>query len=254
VASNIRRHPLAAFFVLAYLFSWSYWVPLVLFDPSRSHFPGLLGPMLASITVTASTLGKAGLRDLTARILRWRTSFRWYGAALVPAVSAGAGIAAMAVADRGWPSLSDLSSVPGLPSASFLVVTGIVFFINGFGEEVGWRGFAWDHLRRRYRLAGAAGILGLVWAGWHLPTFWLDTGMSLDWFVIPGWIVGLVAGAVVLGWLYERSGRSLLIVALFHTVLNVATSSVATAGLPAAFTSAVVVVWAVWILRREASA
>jgi hypothetical protein len=27
VAAAVRRHPLAAYFVLTYLFSWSYWIP-----------------------------------------------------------------------------------------------------------------------------------------------------------------------------------------------------------------------------------
>ncbi|HXV71356.1 MAG TPA: hypothetical protein VEB69_08145 [Acidimicrobiia bacterium] len=60
-----------------------------------------------------------------------------------------------------------------------------------------------------------------------------------------------MAGSVVLGWLYERARSSLLIVALFHTFLNVASTTPATEGLPAAITSAVVIVWAVLILRRE---
>jgi membrane protease YdiL (CAAX protease family) len=109
----------------------------------------------------------------------------------------------------------------------------MVLVINGYGEEVGWRGFAWTRLRERHSMAGAAARLGLVWAGWHLPVFWLDTGMrNLQWFVIPGWIIGLMAGAVVLVWLYERACSSLLIVAMFHTLLNVASATLATEGLP----------------------
>ena len=248
----IRQRPLRAFFVLAYLFSWSYWVPLALNGGNGSHFPGLLGPMLAAFTVTSITLGRAGVGDLLRRMARWRVPLRWYGAALLPAAAGALGVVAMAIADGDWPSMSQMSTVPGLPAAGFVAVLALVFIINGYGEEVGWRGFAWGHLRERHGTARAAGILGLVWAGWHLPTFWLDSGMrDLDWYVIPGWIIGLMAGAVVLGWLYERSGSSLLIVALFHTFLNMASTTLATAGLPAAVTTAAVIFWAVWILRRE---
>jgi hypothetical protein len=69
--------------------------------------------------------------------------------------------------------------------------------------------------------------------------------------VIPGWIIGLMAGSVVLGWLYEQAGSSLLIVALFHTFLNMAIATSATEGLPAAITTATVIVWSIFILRRE---
>ena len=250
----VRRHSFAAFVVLAYVFSWSYWVAIALIGGHGSHFPGLLGPLLAAFTVTFINQGRAGARDLLSRMFRWRVRLRWYAAALVPAVAGSATVAVLAVADNRWPTLHDLSTMPGLPSAGFGALLAMVLVINGYGEEVGWRGFAWARLRERHSIAGAAAILGIVWAGWHLPVFWLDTGMrDLDWFVIPGWIIGLMAGAVVLGWLYERACSSLLIVAIFHTLLNLASATLATEGLPAAVTTTAVIFWAVVILRRERS-
>ncbi|MGH2655524.1 MAG: hypothetical protein ACRDIZ_02285 [Actinomycetota bacterium] len=82
----------------------------------------------------------------------------------------------------------------------------------------------------------------------------LDTGLAeLDLFVIPGWLAGLAAGAVVLGWLYERAESSLLLVALFHGFLNMSSATVATEGIPAAVVSMLVILWAIALLRREAS-
>jgi membrane protease YdiL (CAAX protease family) len=250
----VRRHSLAAFVVLAYVFSWSYWVAIALTGGHGSHFPGLLGPLLAAFTVTFINQGRAGARDLLSQMFRWRVRLRWYAAALAPAVAGSATVAVLAVADNRWPTLHDLSTMPGLPSAGFGALLAMVLVINGYGEEVGWRGFAWARLRERHSIAGAAALLGIVWAGWHLPVFWLDTGMrDLDRFVIPGWIIGLIAGAVVLGWLYERARSSLLIVAIFHTLLNLASATLATEGLPAAVTTTAVIFWAVVILRRERS-
>jgi membrane protease YdiL (CAAX protease family) len=254
LGAAVRRHSLAAFFVLAYVFSWSYWLALALAGGNGSHFPGLLGPLLAAFTVTIVNQGRAGAKDLLSRMFRWRVRPRWYAAALIPAVAGSVAVALLAVADNRWPSLHDLSTMPGLPAAGFWAMLAMVLVINGYGEEVGWRGFAWTRLRDRHSIAGAAGILGVVWAGWHLPVFWLDTGMrNLEWFVIPGWIIGLMAGAAVLGWLYERAGSSLLIVAIFHTFLNLASATVATEGLPAAFATAAVIFWAIVILRRDRS-
>lgn len=49
---------------------------------------------------------------------------------------------------------------------------------------------AWSRLRDRHSLAGSAALLGVIWAGWHLPVFWIDIGMrNLDWFIIPGWVI-----------------------------------------------------------------
>lgn len=53
------------------------------------------------------------------------------------------------------------------------------------------------------------------------------------------------------GWLYDRTGGALPVVTLFHTGLNMASATTATAGLPAALVSAAVIVVAVVILRRE---
>lgn len=66
----------------------------------------------------------------------------------------------------------------------------------------------------------------------------------------PAGFVGLAAGAVVLGWLYERSGSSLLIVTVFHAMLNMASATSGTEGIPAAVVTTVVIVWAVVLLRR----
>jgi hypothetical protein len=37
----IRGRPLGAFLVLAYVFSWSYWLPVVVTGGDLSHFPEL---------------------------------------------------------------------------------------------------------------------------------------------------------------------------------------------------------------------
>ena len=142
--------------------------------------------------------------------------------------------------------------MPGLPAIGWLGVLTLVLIVNGYGEEVGWRGHAWPRLRERHTTAGAALILAILWAGWHLPTFWMDTGMrDFDLLILPGWLVGLAAGAVVLGWIYERTGSSLLIVALFHALINMAGATLATEGVPAVAVTIVVIGWAVAILRIE---
>jgi membrane protease YdiL (CAAX protease family) len=142
--------------------------------------------------------------------------------------------------------------MPGLRAVGWFGVLALVLVINGYGKETGWRDVAWTELRRRHTLTGAAFLLAVPWAVWHLPTFWIDSGMrDFPLPMLPGFLVGLCAGAVVLGWLYERSGSSLFVVALFHAVLNIGCASNGCEGLLAATVSMVVIFWAVWILRAE---
>ena len=247
----VRDHALGVFFLLACAFSWAYWVPLALLAPGVTHVPGLLGPMLAAVVLTAVEDGGGGLRDLLSRATRWRVPPRWYAVALAPVGAGLLVLGVLAAAGRGWPTAEMLSAMPGAP-AGWLGLVAVLLLVNGYGEETGWRGYAWCRLRRRHGLAGAALLLSGPWALWHLPTFWLDTGLGdLDLLAVPGWLIALPFGAVALGWLYERTRHSLVVVTTFHAGVNWASATEGTAGLPAAAVSVLVVVAAVVILRHE---
>lgn len=74
ITAFVKRHPLVAFFVLAYALTWPL-IPLVTVSPLWG-FPALFGPALAAIIVAAITDGRAGLRDLLSRLVRWRVGTR----------------------------------------------------------------------------------------------------------------------------------------------------------------------------------
>lgn len=251
VLAAVRRHPLGAYFLLTYLLSWGYWVPLAITGGHVSHFPGLLGPMIAALVVDSAVAGRAGVADLLRRMVQWRVPVRWYAAALVPLAVTAVAVGVTSAFTGGTPSPDQLGRMPGLPAVGWFAVFVLVFLINGYGEETGWRGFAWPRLRERHGLAGAALLLTVPWALWHLPTFWLDTGMrGFAPLMIPGFLLGMAAGAVVLGWLFEHARGSLLLVALFHAALNMGSATQATEDVAPAG-SAIVIVWAVLILRAE---
>jgi hypothetical protein len=90
ILGAVRRHPLGTFYLLAFLISWGYWVPNAVSGGDLTHAPGLMGPMIAALVITGLTGGRAGLRDLAARMTRWRVPVRWYVAAVAPlAVAVG---------------------------------------------------------------------------------------------------------------------------------------------------------------------
>ncbi len=252
IGGPVRRHPLAAFYAVTFLVSWGYWIPVAVSGGGISHFPGLLGPMVAAFVVSAILDGSRGVRELTGRMLRWRVPLRWYMVALLPLVGAVLALGALWLIEGSLPTFEELSTMSGLPSFGWFAVLVMVLLINGYGEEVGWRGFAWPRLRQRHSMSRAALFLAIPWAVWHLPTFWIDTGLrGFEVAVIPGWLVGLVAGAVVLGWLYEQSGSSLLIVALFHASLNMASATTGTEGVPAIGVSIMIIAASIVILRHS---
>lgn len=104
-------------------------------------------------------------------------------------------------------------------------------------------------IARRYPL-GTSLIVAIPWAIWHAPLFWLDTWMrGFQPLMVPGFLVGLAAGSIVLTWLVEGSA-SILVVALCHTMLNIGTATDAAPDALAAVTSMLIIVWAALIVHR----
>jgi membrane protease YdiL (CAAX protease family) len=87
------------------------------------------------------------------------------------------------------------------------------------GEEIGWRGFALPRLAVRMGFARASLVLGIVWAGWHLPQFFL-AGADTYRQSFPIWAVEVVAISVALAWLYSHTSGSLLLTMLLHSAIN----------------------------------
>jgi membrane protease YdiL (CAAX protease family) len=121
--------------------------------------------------------------------------------------------------------------MPGLPALGWVAVLVLALMVNGYGEETGWRGFAWPRLRQRHTLTGAALLLAVPWALWHLPTFWLDTGLrGFPLLMLLGFLVGMAAGAGGARLAVRAAHSSVLIVALFHACLNMASATRGTEG------------------------
>lgn len=217
----VRRHPVLSYVVLVYALSWAWWIPMALRgDVVRpgvgwpTHQPGLAGPAVAAVVVTALADGRAGLRDLGARLIRWRVGWRWWLLVLGTAALALLGVVVAAVTDAPIPSLDEFSSYSGIGRIGLAGVVVVAFLANGVGEEAGWRGFAADRLLRDHSLPRTSFIVAAVWIGWHVPAFWVNSSFrAYGPAQIAGWAVGLTAGSVVLTWVYRNTGRSILLVA-----------------------------------------
>lgn len=94
----------------------------------------------------------------------------------------------------------------------------LIFFIGALGEELGWSGYAIDPMQQRWGALAASIILGLIWAIYHLIGL-AQAHRSLEW--IAWWSLGTVAARTVMVWLYNNTGSSVFVAALFHTTINV---------------------------------
>ena len=252
-----RPSPLACFVAVAYAISWGWTFPLVAAGDVvktgvgwPTSVPALAGPVLAALLVTAVVWGRAGLRDLLVRVARWRMPLRWWAATLSPLAFLGVALLVASAANK-LPRGSDFGRYSGLPAVGFVAVWLIVIVLT-FGEETGWRGFALPLLQCRYGALAAALLLTPIWALWHLPFFF--TVATYRNFPLPGYVgfvFGLACGSIVLTWLYNGTGGSVLACAVWHGLYNLATGTAAATGTIQAVTSAFVYTQAVVLVVLE---
>ena len=254
----VTRHPLFSYFLVAYAVSWSIAVPLALQAhgvlperlPWSLHYLTAFGPAAAALLIARLLREPGAAADgaepgsVARRIFWWTVGF---GSPLLLFVIAL--VAARIAGQRGptWTSLGQVNFLPGLGMFAW----GLWFITSGVGEELGWRGFALPRLQRTHSAMSSTLLLSIGWAGWHLPAFFYVpsyTGIGLR--ILPGFFLGVLAGAIVLTWLYNSSGGSVFAAVLWHASFNFVTASPNAGGLVAAVTSTLVMVWAIVVIWR----
>jgi membrane protease YdiL (CAAX protease family) len=196
--------------------------------------------------VTGITLGAPGLRDLLSRMLRWRVGIGWLlVAGFSPAVLFLVSAVIVRLWDGAWPHLGQFGHILEFPTLGWLAGWIVWTLTFGLGEETGWRGFALPRLQSNRSARSATLVLGGLWALWHLPQFFYNYEFSM--FGVIAFTVSIMSGALILTWLYNSTGGSVLVTTLWHGAFNTAVAGAQ--GTMAPLVSGLVVVAAVLIAR-----
>jgi CAAX protease family protein len=201
-----RQHRLAAFFGLTFLLSWWSWPFYALDLAPTAFFP--CGPLVAALVVIGVAEGKAGYRDLGARMIRWRVGWTWW------LVAVGTPLAVLAVATVANVAIWG-APVPVLATIAWsqLALGAAVRFVNPLdgplGEEPGWRGYALPQLQAERSPLVSGLVLAVFVALWHLPL--VASGM-----LPPVGLPITFAITFVYVWLFNRTGGSVLMTMVFH--------------------------------------
>ncbi len=267
--SLLRRFPLIAYFTIAYLTTWILLVPLALAArgvvawhlPAAWHASGALGPVFAAYLVTRADGGTPAVRAWLSGLSRWRVHPGWWLFALgSPLALYVASVGLVRLAGGPWPDLARLS-LPAYANRAWLVdLLFVGTFAYGFGEEPGWRGFALPRLERRLGPLGATLVLTPLWAIWHWPAFFYRPSYQGGMPTVVGFLFGLLAGAIVLTFLYDGTRGSVLLVAVWHALINIALQVAAVVSQPVVATMNVLIALGAvgiaihWIRRRRPAA
>lgn len=218
----IERHPVIAFYLLAFIISWLGWVPQALyqrglfpFDHPLLNFLGAGGPTLAAVIVLLACRQRDVIPGLFRSLLKYRVSYWWYVFifgfwAVVTAVALGVGAAA-----------GQASEPVGQFVWASLLPIFLMMLLSNVWEEIGWRGFALPRLQTRFGDLKITFIMGLLWSLWHLPLMLNPASpmSGLPWYLEVLFSLSLT---VIYTWLYLQTDRSLLFVSLFHALSNTA--------------------------------
>lgn len=147
------------------------------------------------------------------------------------------------------PTLDGLRLYPGIPDFGLAAVFSIALLGNGFGEEIGWRGFALPRLQARWGQWRGVVVLWVIWALWHAPLFVIVAAYrTMDpVMIVFGWGLGLLAGSIVLAHVAHLAKGSILAVSVWHTLYNFSSATKLGGSTPAVATT-FVVVWAVALM------
>jgi membrane protease YdiL (CAAX protease family) len=230
-----------AFLVLAFGFGWTSLIPILLSENGFGVLPvelpltvvqtlaTILGLALPAFLVTAAAGGKEGVRDLLGRLLRWRVGLHWYIFAIF---GLPMGVLLSAIVLHGAAPLGALVRNWALLFTAFLPGVIVPFLHTNLWEELGWTGFLQSTLQDKRGPLLASLIVVPFFALFHVPARfvagWIvdeHTSLALVPAVALGYFVSAAVVAVFLRvlimWVYNGSGRSVILVGLFHSAFNI---------------------------------
>lgn len=252
IKQALVNNPLAGYFAIAFVLSWSLMVPLALQSqglvrsgiPFYFHYLAAFGPFLSALVMTYLTQGASGLRLLGNRMIKWKIGPAWWLVVFSPVLLYLLGFVAIWIVQGVWLDPRALGRVEFLPELGFLAP--ILWFLTyGIGEETGWRGFALPRLQKKRNALYASLILGLFWAAWHAPAFFY----LYDPKIFIGFLIGVLSGSVVFTWIYNSTAGSILAVAIWHGLFNFTTGCIeCKSGIISMVLSTLVIIWAIFII------
>jgi membrane protease YdiL (CAAX protease family) len=178
----------------------------------------ILPAVLPAWVLSGACSSDAGVRALLRRLIH--PPNRWCLFALLSFPAFQLIPAAVAYHFKGkliWPGNGGTMLVQVMQALIFFAFT---LLFTAVLEEPGWRGFLLDRLQVRFSPLLSTLLVWLPWSAWHGPLdYYRPVRFSLVvWLLLR--VVTMIPLAIILTWIYNRSGRSIQATALFHASMN----------------------------------
>ncbi len=222
------------FFLLTYAYSWVIWIPSVL-DGIGINLPfsvsgystlaviiGAFAPMMAALTLVIREEGWKGIKIFFRQVfdLRIKPIYLILALGLPVIIHLIAHYLAIAVGLDVAKTLFP-TEIPVSPIVLSIPYFILMLVIGGGQEELGWRGYAQEPLQEKIGVIPAGLVIGVIWGVWHLP-LWFMTGDLHSAYSFLAFVMMTTSISIMYAWLYNSSGKKLIVVMFFHAMNNTA--------------------------------
>jgi membrane protease YdiL (CAAX protease family) len=255
---NRQRSGLAIFWAVTFTWTFALWLIAIALGGEATSSPtvipyllGGFGPVIGAIVLRV----RRGRRrePVPAHTVRLRLSTRLFWVLPLLVLASATVLAAAMLADLLGGAAVDLGEGRDLiAKVGGLVPFLISMLIAGpLAEEPGWRGTAYPRLRASMSRLQAGLLLGVAWAVWHLPLFFIP-GTVQDELGLFSWsgllfTLSVIPMALLTGYAYERAGVAASIAVHFGVNTTIALLTVK-APMTQAFILAVQIIVALTLL------
>lgn len=181
---------------------------------------GGFSPTIASLILTTCFDGKPGLQRLWTSLKKSGIGLKWYAVIILLPLLVIAIRVIFYISQGGAFIPSHLLQNP----ASLIGFTLPILIVGPISEELGWRGYALERALSCYGIIKGNLLLGVIWAFWHLPLFFIPGTIQqingnhpVEFSIFFLLVLGL---NIFINGLYIQTGHSLFAAMLVHFVFN----------------------------------
>ncbi len=187
--------------------------------------PGLFTPFIVAMFFIFGSKNQELKADFKKRLLNFRLikPKYWLAILLIMPITLllATAISILFGQSTGQFSISPEFAIIGPQAVTVL----IILFLAPTFEELGWRGYGVDSLRKGNSLFKATMIYALLWNLWHLPLFAINGYyhnelIHMNLIYAANFIVSLIPPSILMNWIFYKNGRSIIAIILFHFMLN----------------------------------
>lgn len=216
------------FFTVTFLWSWLLWLPFVLVGVGIWEMNNDLRPYLTMAAIIIGAFGPAIGAIYSIKTIEGNLAVRPF-------------LRSFLSIDFGWKVWVSIFGVFGLASflawylpgffgyerLPMLLPTIYVFpvywllmvFLGGGQEEIGWRGYIMPFLESKYGLWYGNIVLGIVWAFWHAP-LWFITDSFQTYMPFTAFLIGCIGLSFFLSWVVKSSNHKPMSALVAHGTFN----------------------------------